>query len=489
MGFTPLFLDSEKHGAILVVGGGEIAAAKTEALASVGARVDIVAEEISEAVTLLCEKHGFDARVDKYRKKYLKGRNIVVAATDDDAVNQCIAADCRKRGILVNVVDNPPLCDFIFPALIRRGPLQIAVSSSGVSPVLARMVKHAIEKVVPISFTNLIHFMGDKKTILRKKLTKIQPRRLVGEDIYHGPIAEEVLEGNRAKADALFEDLLEAYPNRKQAALYLVGAGPGNPDLLTIKAIRLISKADIILYDRLVSPDIIAQYGRKDAEKVLVGKTRDHHHKTQEEIDAMIKHHLESGDVVVRLKGGDPGIYAHGAEEIAIAKDVGVPYQIVPGISAANGCAAYAGIPLTERGGALSVRFITLYKSMLQDDDFWESIRRARNETFVFYMSTPHYTMLCDKLVALGFPKDYPLVAIEQGTTEFHREYPSTIGSFAEDWDPATFASPCLLIVGEVTRWAKQNQWKDAPQVNGTYFDPLPEKTAEKSNDKEKSVA
>jgi len=155
----------------------------------------------------------------------------------------------------------------------------------------------------------------------------------------------------------------------------------------------------------------------------------------------------------------------------------------VPGISAANGCAAYAGIPLTERGGALSVRFITLYKSMLQDDDFWESIRRARNETFVFYMSTPHYTMLCDKLIELGFPKDYPLVAIEQGTTEFHREYPSTIGSFADDWDPATFTSPCLLIVGEVTRWVKQNQWKDAPQENGTYFDPLPDKGSVKEKD------
>lgn len=469
MGFTPLFLNAKKHGSILVVGGGEIAAAKTEALASVGAVVDIVAEDIDEAVTLLCEKHNFKMTQDKYKSKYLKGRKIVVAATDDDDVNARIAKDCNKAGILVNVVDNPPLCDFIFPALIRRGNLQIAVSSSGVSPVLARMVKHAIEQVVPINFTNLINFMGDKKQILREKLSTIQPRRLVGEDIYHGAVAEEVLSGNREKADTLFDELIEQYPNHKQAALYLVGAGPGNPELMTIKAIRLLSKADIIFYDRLVSPVILEQYARKDAEKVFVGKTRDHHHKTQGEIDQMIEDHLRQGDVVVRLKGGDPGIYAHGAEEIAIAKKVGAPYQIVPGISAANGCAAYAGVPLTERGGALSVRFITLYTSMIQDEDFWQSIKYANNETFVFYMSTPHYTFLCEKLIELGYSADTPMVVIEQGTTDQHRQYAYTIGSFEE----REFMSPALLIVGDVARWAEGNQWKDAPASPGNYFPPV----------------
>ncbi len=469
MGYTPLFLNAEKHGTILVIGGGEIAAAKTEALASVGARVDIVGEQIDEAVHLLCDKHGFRAIKDKYRRKYLKGRKIVVAATDNDRVNEKIARDCNRRGILVNVVDNPPLCDFIFPALIRRGAMQIAVSSSGVSPVLARMVKHAIEQAVPVNFTNLIKFMGDKKHILREKLSSIQPRRLIGEAIYHGAIAEEVLEGNRAKADALFDELIEAYPNQKQPALYLVGAGPGNPELMTVKAIRLLSKADVIFYDRLVSPVILEQYARKDAEKVFVGKTRDHHHKTQSQIDALIEEHLRKGDVVVRLKGGDPGIYAHGAEEIEIAKKVGAPYQIVPGISAANGCAAYAGVPLTERGGALSVRFITLYTSMIQDDDFWLSLKYAKNETFVFYMSTPHYQMLCDKLIEIGYSRDLPLLVVTEGTTDHHREYAASLGTFeAQD-----FASPALMIVGDVARWARQNQWKDAPQDSGNYFPPI----------------
>ncbi len=476
MGFTPLFLNADKHGPVLVIGGGEIAAAKTEALASVGATVDIVSEHIEEAVTILCRKHNFQITQGKYHHKYLKGRKIVVAATDNDDVNARIAKDCNKRGILVNVVDNPPLCDFIFPALIRRGSLQIAVSSSGVSPVLARMVKHAIEQVVPINFTNLIKFMGDKKTVLREKLSTIQPRRLIGEDIYHGPIAEEVLEGNRAKADKMFDEMIEAYPNHKQAALYLVGAGPGNPELMTIKAIRLLSKADLILYDRLVSPVILEQYARKDAEKVFCGKTRDHHHKTQAEIDQMIENHLRKGDVVVRLKGGDPGIYAHGAEEIEIAQKVGVPYQIVPGISAANGCAAYSGVPLTERGGALSVRFITLYKDMIQDDDFWTSIKYAKNETFVFYMSTPHYPFLCEKLMELGYAAETPMLVVEQGTTEQHRQYAYTIGTY----EARDFASPALLIVGDVTRWAESNQWRDEPVEQAQYFPPA---------DQEKKVA
>lgn len=473
MAFTPLFLNSEKHGTILVVGGGEIAAAKTQALASVGAIVEIISPEIDESLRFLCEQHSFNIIERAYEKTDLENKKIVIAATDDDEVNEGIAADCNARGILVNVVDNPPLCDFIFPALTRRGDLQIAVSSSGVSPVLARMVKHTIERNIPMGFVNLIDFMRQKKDILRQRLSKIQPRRLIGEDIFHGPIAEELYEGNHEKAEKLFNALIDNTENKKQAALYLIGAGPGNPDLITVKAIRLLSKADIILYDRLVCPSIIEQYGRKDAIKVSVGKRKDHHHKTQEQIDALIEEHLKKGHIVARLKGGDPGVYAHGAEEIEIAKRANAPYQIVPGISAANGCAAYAGIPLTERGGATSVRFITLYKKTLQNEDFWTSLQHAKNETFVFYMSTPHYALVCDKMIELGFNPETALLVVEQGTTAYHREYKSTIGTFKDDLNPDNFGSPCLMIVGDVARHAKDFSWKEQPRENGSYFLPL----------------
>ncbi|MDH5722278.1 MAG: siroheme synthase CysG [Alphaproteobacteria bacterium] len=470
MAFTPLFINAEKHGTILVIGGGEIAAAKTEALASVGAKVEIVAEKQSQAILNLCKKHGFTFHEASYDHSFLRDKKIVVAATNDNDLNAAIAAECNKRNIWVNVVDNPALCDFIFPALVRRGPLQIAISSSGIAPVLARMIKQRIEMSVPESFEKLITYMKERKTKLRESHKNLQPRRLLGEDIINGAIAEEVLEGNTAKADELLDKAIKSLPDTKKGALYLIGAGPGHPELITLKAIRLISQADIILYDRLIPQSLLTQYARKDAAKIAVGKTRNHHLKEQQDIDELIEEHLGKNNIVVRLKGGDPGIFAHGAEEIDIARKMNCPYQIIPGVSAANGCAAYAGIPLTERGKTLSVRFLTLYTQTLHDEDFWQSLKHAKKETFVFYMSTPHYGFLCQKLQEIGFAPQTPLVVIEQGTTPFHKQYTSTIGTFATDHDNSKFASPCTMIVGDVARLAEQNQWKQEQPETKDYF-------------------
>ncbi|MBL4804053.1 MAG: uroporphyrinogen-III C-methyltransferase [Alphaproteobacteria bacterium] len=479
MTYLPLFLKADDDHPVLVVGGGEIACAKTEALASVGVRVDVVAKELGEAIIDMCDDHGFSYEQGEYELRRIEGRRIVIAATDDDALNERIAHDCRAHGILVNVVDNPPLCDFIFPALVRRGPLQVAVSTSGIAPTLARMIKQTLETIVPAEFERLIDFMEAQKSKLRKGLSQIQPRRLFSEDVIRGPIAEEVLEGNVQRAEELFDEALARYPDRHSPALYLVGTGPGNADLVTLKAIRLLGQADVILYDRLAAPELITQYGRKDAEKIFVGKTRCHHHKKQEEIDEIIERHLRDGHIVVRLKGGDPGIYGHAAEEIAIAKKVGVPYQIVPGISAAHGCAAYAGLPLTERDKALSVRFLTLYKDQLHDETFWEGMQYATNETLVFYMSSHNYGTLCEKLIENGFDADTRFLVIEQGTTPYQKEFPGTLARFEEDYADKKFASPCLMIVGEVTRYYEEFKWKQPPIEDGNFFEdlpPLPEK-------------
>ncbi len=473
MTYIPLFLRASAETPVLVIGGGAIAAAKTEALASVGASVDILSETIDSSVRILCNQHGFKATEASYQAEFLNGYKVVVAATNDDALNERVAADCRVRDIMVNVVDNPPLCDFIFPALVKRGPLQIAISTSGISPVLARLIKHTIEQAVPSQFENLIRFMDDKKSVLRKFFTSIQPRRLFYEQIIRGPIAEEVLEGNNDRANILFEEALENFPKEKQAALYLIGAGPGHPELITLKAIRLLSQADVVLYDRLVSPVILDQYARKDAHKIAVGKTRDHHLKKQEDIGALMENHLRKGDIVVRLKGGDPGIFAHGAEEIEIARRVGCPYQIVPGISAANGCAAYSGIPLTERDGAKGVRLMTLYTKTLHQPDFWEGLRYAQNETLVFYMSTPHYVLLCEKLQAIGFHPDTPVLVVEQGTTPQHRDYASTLSRFDAELGAQAFISPSLMIIGDVVRWRETNGWKESCESDSPYFAPL----------------
>lgn len=474
MAYIPLFLRASAEKPVLVIGGGLIACAKTEALASVGAQVEVMAESVGESLQALCTQHGFKVTEAPYQAEILESHTIVVAATNDDALNVRISQDCRARGIMVNVVDNPPLCDFIFPALVKRGPLQIAISTSGISPVLARLIKHTIEQAVPAQFENLIRFMDEKKSVLRKIFTHIQPRRLFYEQIIRGPIAEEVLEGNNSCANLLFDDALENFPKEKQAALYLIGSGPGHPELITLKAIRLLSQADVILYDRLVSPAILEQYARKDAHKIPVGKTRDHHLKKQEDIGALIEKHLLKGDIVVRLKGGDPGIFAHGAEEIEIARRVGAPFQIVPGISAANGCAAYSGIPLTERDGAKGVRFMTLYTKTLHQADFWEGLRYAQNETLVFYMSTPHYVLLCEKLQSIGFRPDTPVMVVEQGTTPEHRDYVSTLEKFDAELGERSFISPSLMIIGDVVRWRETNGWKEEPQEASLYFSALP---------------
>lgn len=474
MTYLPLFLKADTETPILVIGGGEIACAKTEALASVSAKVDVVAKSISEALILLCETHGFTYREEEYTPGHLDNRRIVVAATDNNAVNEQIAMDCRSRKILVNVVDNPALCDFIFPALVRRGPLQIAISSSGISPVLARLIKQTIEILIPARFEQIIGFLQNKKVAMRHKLSKLQPRRVFYEQVIRGHIAEDILEGNMARANASFDEALNNYPNESRAALYLIGAGPGNPDLVTIKAVRILGQADVILYDRLIPQGLMDLYARKDAHKIAVGKTRHHHHKKQDEIDDIIEHHLHKDRIVVRLKGGDPGIYAHGAEEIAVARRVGVPYQIVPGISAANGCAAYAGIPLTERGGASSVRFLSLYKEQLEDDDFWESLRHAKNETLALYMSSNNYSLLCNKLIGLGFNANTPLLVVEQGTTTHHKDYSATLETFENLYADHKFASPCLMVIGNVVKWHEAHSWKEEPVTSGNYFTDLP---------------
>lgn len=478
MSYLPLFHDTRHLPPILVIGGGVIAAAKVEALSSVSARLEVLAQDISQACLDLCQAHGYLYTQTTYSAAFLEGKRIVIAATDDDALNARIANECRERGILVNVVDNPPLCDFIFPALVRRGALQVAISSSSISPVLARMVKQRIEAMLPASFERLIIFMQETKSKLRGHLTQIQPRRLFSEQVVTGAIAEEVLEGNDDRAHTLFDAALNAYPDVKQPALYLIGAGAGNPDLLTLKAIRLLGRADVILVDRLVAPEIINQFARKDAQKIFVGKTRCHHHKKQEDIDALLEEHLRAGRIVARLKGGDPGIYAHGAEEIAVAKRLGVPYQIVPGITAASACAAYAGIPLTERGGALSVRFLTIYKEQLHDATFWEGLRYATRDTLVLYMSSHHYSTVCNRLIAEGFAPDTPLLVIEQGSTPYHREYASTLAEFYGTYGAHCFASPCLMIIGDVTRWREEHHWKEAPTHPGDYFPPIPTEEA-----------
>jgi uroporphyrin-III C-methyltransferase / precorrin-2 dehydrogenase / sirohydrochlorin ferrochelatase len=473
MNFFPLFLRLAEDRRIVIIGGGAVALAKAEALLPYAGALEVVSDVFAPATEAYLRQQGIALRKAAYEPSMLDGVALAIAATNDSAVNHAVYTDARARGVLVNVVDQPEYCDVIFPAIVRRGPLQIAISSSGLSPVLSRLVKQQIERVIPWQFENLINFTRDKRDKVKAVLHTLQKRRLLWHNVLQGNVAEEVLEGNEAKAERLFDDALdEAKAASSEAALYLIGAGPGNPDLLTIKAIRLLSRADVVLYDRLVAPEVLDMYARKEAEKVCVGKTKDYHLLTQESIDETIARHLKAGKIVARLKGGDPSIYAHGAEEIAVARELGAPYQIVPGITAATGCAAAAGIPLTERGGAQSVRFLTLYKESLTDAAFWQSLKHSTNETLVFYMATHHRATLCDKLQEAGFKAATPVLAVEQGTTPQHREYEATLGCFGKKYADHTFQSPTLLIVGDVVRWRREHSWKEAPKGESKPFFP-----------------
>jgi len=424
----------------------------------------------------MLKKNAIHYELSDYAPHHMDGVALAIAATNDEAVNHAVYADAQARGIAVNVVDQPALCDVIFPAMVRRGPIQIAISTAGVSPVVARMIKQRIERMLPWILSALTDYIRDRRDRVKSTLDTIQEKRLFWQQIVEGPVAEEVLEGNLKRADALFNAHLQAEAeNRHHAALYLVGAGPGHPDLITVKAARVLGLADVVLYDRLVAPELLERYARREAEKICVGKSRDHHLVTQEAIDGLIEEHLSRGHIVVRLKGGDPGIFAHGAEEIAIAKKLGAPYQIIPGVSAANGCAAYAGIPLTERAGAQSLRFLTLYTETLHDSAFWQSLSFAQHETLVFYMTTKHRAVLCEKLIAAGLSPATPIIAIEQGTTPYQRESQATLEDFATLYVDHAFSSPTLIIVGDVVRWRQDQQWREQAAEHFSFFPPVQE--------------
>lgn len=460
----------------MIIGGGDVAFAKAETLLANGAALFVAAEDISHRLRVLLATHAMSYVQAVYEPSQLNGAALVIAATNDKALNAHIHADAKARGILVNTVDQPDLCDVIFPAIVRRGSLMVAISSSATSPVLARLVKQWIERALPWNLERLAYFAEARRDQVKQALSTIQAKRLFWQRIFEGPVAEEILEGNEGRASLLFDvALAEDAAKQNQAALYLIGAGPGHPDLITVKAVRLLSQADVVLYDRLVAPELLTRYVRREAQKICVGKTRDLHLKSQEAIDVLIARHLQAGQAVVRLKGGDPGIYAHGAEEIAVARKLNVPWQIVPGISAANGCAAYAGVPLTERGGAQSVRILTLYSETLHDEAFWQSLANAGNETLVFYMSTHHRAVLCERLLQAGLQPDTPVLAISNGTTPAHQEWEAPLNEFAMRFEGVEFPSPTLLIIGDVVRFRTDHGWKEQVKQALPFFPLLTE--------------
>ena len=446
MHYFPFFFDLRGR-RTLVVGGGEVALRKAELLAAAGAKVSVVAPQIIPALATFARKSGGKAQKRPYSAADIDDCIAVVSATDDESINQQVSKDARAKRVPVNVVDNPALCDFIFPAIINRAPVVVAVSSGGASPVLARRIRAQIEETLPATLGQLCDFCARFRSAVKNALPMTR-RRLFWEEFMNGAAAEAALNGDDSQADTLAKEELRQFAEDapKTGEVYLIGAGPGDPDLLTFRAHRLLQKADVVVYDRLASAGVLA-LARRDAEKIFVGKRRDCHAASQDEINNLLINYAEQGMQVARLKGGDPFVFGRGGEEMLALRAANIPFQIVPGITAAAGCAAAAGIPLTHRGAARSVRFCTAYRKDMNDANYWRRLAEDADSTLAFYMAGAVLSEVAENLISAGRSADTPAAVICAGTTAAQQAVFGVLSDIAEKAKDAF--SPAMLIVGE----------------------------------------
>ncbi|MCJ0972907.1 siroheme synthase CysG [Pseudomonas sp. PS1] len=456
MEFLPLFHNLKRQ-TVLVVGGGEIALRKARLLSEAGAVLRVVAPEIGAQLVELVEQGGGRLLMRGYAPQDLNDCVLAIAATDDEALNERVSQDARVRGLPVNVVDSPQLCSVIFPAIVDRSPLVIAVSSGGDAPVLARLIRARIETWIPAVYGQLAGLAKRFRAQVKASLPDVQQRRVFWEEVFDGPVAERALAGQMHEAERMLQEKLDGALPKALGEVYLVGAGPGDPDLLTFRALRLMQQADVVLYDRLVAPAIL-DLCRRDADRIYVGKRRAEHAVPQQEINQLLVSLAKAGKRVLRLKGGDPFIFGRGGEEIEELAAHSVPFQVVPGITAASGCAAYAGIPLTHRDYAQSVRFVTGHLKDGSCDLPWAELV-APSQTLVFYMGLVGLPVICQQLIAHGRADSTPVALIQQGTTHNQRVFTGTLADLPGRIANEQVQAPTLVIVGEVVQLRDKLAW------------------------------
>ena len=457
MDYFPVFVKLKDQDC-LVVGAGEIAARKIELLARADAKITVIAQHISPQVASLAESCRLTVLQKAFAPTDLHRFRLVVSATDNKETNLLVAKTAGEQNILVNVVDNPELCSFIFPAIIDRSPIIAAVSSGGAAPVLARLLRAKIESIIPPAYGRLAQLAEKFRADVKTHIKVPAQRRVFWENTFQGSVAELVFAGNEQDAE---QQLQQALNNQQDTVsrgeVYLVGAGPGAPDLLTFRALRLMQQADVIVYDHLVSPEIL-DLARRDSEKIYVGKERQRHTLPQESINTLIADLAKAGKRVVRLKGGDPFIFGRGGEEIETLMQQGINFQVVPGITAASGCATYAGIPLTHRDHAQSCTFVTGH---LKDNSInlnWTQLA-APNQTIVIYMGLVGLEKICQSLIAHGSPDDLPVALVQQGTTSHQRVVTGTLATLPGIIAGLNIKPPTLIIIGTVVTLHDKLNW------------------------------
>jgi len=471
MDYLPIFMDLRDR-RCLIVGGGEVAARKTDLLLEAGAAVQAVAPALGDGMQALADAGRIAYRNGTFQESDLDGAQLVIAASDDRAANARVAALADGRGVPVNVVDDPDLCRFIMPAIVDRSPVLAAVSTGGTSPVLARLMRGRLEALIPAEFGRLAALAGEFRTQVRARISDASGRRKFWEQILGGPVAEMIYSGRDKEARQSLVKALDSYGNGGDGIgeVYLVGAGPGDPDMLTFRALRLMQQADVVVHDRLVSRRVL-DLTRRDASRIYAGKKRASHALPQEGINALLVRLAREGKRVLRLKGGDPFIFGRGGEEIETLAGEGIPFQVVPGITAAAGCAAYAGIPLTHRDHAQSCVFVTGH---LQDGTVsldWEHLIQPR-QTIVVYMGLVGLPVICRELMGHGMAPDTPAALVEHGTTADQRVFTATVASLPETVSEADVHAPTLIIIGSVVQLRDKLGWFENTTAQAAKLDP-----------------
>ena len=454
MDWLPLFLQLRGQSCLLV-GGGEVALRKARLLADHKMVLHVIAPEIHPELATLASASGGTLARRPYASEDIQtlAPQLVIAATGEPSVNQLVAEVATASRVLVNVVDQPALCTAIFPSIVDRSPLVLALSSGGGAPVLLRQWREKLEALLPASLGGLVRFAASQRQRVRELIDDKTARRRFWERFFGGSAAESILAGRAAEGEHLFAKLLQA-PEAAQGEVYLVGAGPGDPDLLTLRALQLMQKADLVLYDNLVSKTVLERC-RRDAERIYVGKKRAYKALRQEEITQLMITHAQDGKRVLRLKGGDPFVFGRGGEEIAGLAEQQIPFQVVPGITAANGCAAYAGIPLTHRDYAQSVRFITGHLKRDEMNLEWPELARP-GQTLVFYMGRKNLPYLTAALLKHGLAPDTPVALVENGTLPEQRVFVERLDQVEPNLAQKNLKGPTVAIIGQVVRLREQ---------------------------------
>jgi uroporphyrin-III C-methyltransferase / precorrin-2 dehydrogenase / sirohydrochlorin ferrochelatase len=449
----PLFL-SLKDRRALVVGGGEAAARKVELLLSAGARVSLIADTVIGEIAQLIGEGCIAWAGRAFDEEDLLGMSLAIVASDDEALQARVSLAAQQRCVPVNVVDKPALSSFTMPAIIDRAPITIAISTGGTAPALARRLRAEIERALPAALGRMARFAEIFREQVRRTLDNPRARRRFWDRVFEGRIGEMALAGDEIGARRELIRLLDTARSESARGapvggmVHIVGAGPGDPDLLTMKAHRLLQRADVVVYDRLVSSEVLA-LARRDAERLHVGKRAGHHAMPQQEINQRLVALARAGKCVVRLKGGDPFVFGRGGEEVEALTEAGIAVEIVPGITAALGCAASAAIPLTHRDHAQACVFVTGRQKDGKVALDWPMLARPR-QTVVIYMGAETLPIIAQRLIEHGLPGTTPVALIENGTTARERRVVGTLTTIERQAFQAKLQGPTLCVVGEV---------------------------------------